>query len=114
VNTEGEDVLPNTARRNVRLRVVARPTVTWLAPEQRACVPARAQLDVVANSPAAISSVGFFVDGRQVARVRRGASGVFSATWNAARARKGTHTLRAIVSDTAGRESGATRRVRVC
>jgi minor extracellular serine protease Vpr len=114
VNTEGSDVLPNTARRAVRLRVVARPTITWIAPEQRACVPARAQLDVVASSPAAISSVGFFVGSRQIARVRRGASGVFSATWNTAGRRKGTYTLRATVSDTAGRESSAARRVRVC
>jgi minor extracellular serine protease Vpr len=114
VNTEGSDPLPNTARRDVHLRVVNRPTVTWLTPTQRACVGARAQLDVVASSPTAISSVGFFVGSRQIARVRRGASGVFSATWNTAGRRKGTHTLRAIVSDTAGRESSAARRVRVC
>jgi subtilisin family serine protease len=114
VNTEGGDPLPNTARRDVRLRVVNRPTVTWLNPAQRACVGGRAQLDVVASSPSAISSVGFFLGSRQIARVRRGASGVFSATWNTAGRRKGTYTLRAIVSDTAGRESSAARRVRVC
>jgi hypothetical protein len=114
VNTEGNDALPNTARRAVRMRVVRRPTVTWLAPEQRACVSGRAQLEVVSSSPSAISSVGFFVGSRQIARIRRGASGVFSATWNTAGARKGTQTLHAIVSDTAGRETGAARRVRVC
>jgi minor extracellular serine protease Vpr len=114
VNTDSPDVMPNTARRDVRVRVVRRPTVTWLAPEQRACVTGRAQLDVVASSPAAISSVGFFVGSRQIARIRRGASGVFSATWNTAGARKGTRALRATVSDTAGRESSAVRRVRVC
>ena len=114
VNTEGSDSLPNTARPRVTLRVVNRPTTTWLVPAQRACVGARQQLDVVASSPAAISSVGFFVGNRQIARVRRGASGVFSATWNTAGRRKGTYTLRAIVSDTAGRESAARRTVRVC
>ena len=114
VNTEGSDSLPNTARPRVTLRVVNRPTATWLVPAQRACVGARQQLDVVASSPAAISSVGFFVGNRQIARVRRGASGVFSATWNTAGRRKGTYTLRAIVSDTAGREAAARRTVRVC
>jgi minor extracellular serine protease Vpr len=114
VNSESTDLLPNTARPSVRVRVVARPTLTWLAPAQRACVQGRAQLDVVASSPAAISSVAFFVGGRQIARIRRAVSGLFSATWNASGARKGTHTLAATVSDTAGREARATRRVRVC
>jgi minor extracellular serine protease Vpr len=113
-NTDSADLLPNTARRSVRVRVVARPTVTWLTPERNACVTGRAQLDVVANSRAAISSVAFFAGGRQIARVRTNVSRVFSATWNTSGVRKGRRTLTATVSDTSGREATATRRVRVC
>jgi subtilisin family serine protease len=114
VNTDSSDPLPNTTRRTVRVRVVARPTVTWIAPSQNACVPANGQLSVVASSAAAISSVAFFDGRRQIARVRRNVAGVFSATWNVGAARKGVHTLAATVSDVAGREARATRRVRVC
>jgi len=114
VNTDSTDLLPNTARRRVQVRVVRGPTVTWLAPEKGACVSGPTRLDVVASSSAAISSVGFFVGGRQIGRVKRAAGGVYSATWNTGGARKGTRTLAAVASDSAGRESQATRRVRVC
>ena len=114
VNTDSEDLLPNTARRRMRLRVVNAPTVTWLAPRAGSCVSGSVQLDVVASSPAAVSSVGFFAAGREIGRTKKKVGGVYSFTWNAGGARKGQRTLSAIVSDSAGREAKATRRVRVC
>jgi len=113
VNTDSTDLLPNTARRRVQVRVVRGPTVTWIAPEKGACVSGPTRLDVVASSSAAISSVGFFVGGRQIERVKKNVGGVYSVTWNTSGARK-ARTLTAIASDSAGRESQATRRVRVC
>jgi hypothetical protein len=110
VNTDSTDLLPNTARRRVTVRVVRAPTVTWIAPEKNACVSGT--LDVVASSPAAVSSVGFFVGGRQIGRVRTNVGGVYSFAWNGGA--KGARTVTAVVSDSAGREARAVRRLRVC
>jgi minor extracellular serine protease Vpr len=112
VNTDSEDLLPNTARKRVQLRVVNAPTVTWISPRAGSCVSGSTHLDVVASSPASVSSVGFFVGGRQVGRTNRNFGGVYSFTWNATG--KGQRTLSATVSDSAGREARATRRIRVC
>jgi Bacterial Ig domain len=110
VNTDSTDLLPNTARRRVTVRVVREPTVTWIAPEKNACVTGT--LDVVASSPTAVSSVGFFTGGRQIGRVRTSVGGVYSLSWNASG--KGARTITAVVSDSAGREGRAVRRVRGC
>jgi hypothetical protein len=114
INTDSDNALPNTRILRVQVRAVAGPTVTWLAPEKRACVGANARLDVVAGSSSPVSSVGFFDRGRQLGRVKRSFAGVYSLPWNASGARRGVHTLTAVVSDIAGREARATRRVRVC
>jgi hypothetical protein len=114
VNTAGENVLPNSSFLRVGLRVVNAPTVAWLAPEERECVERRARLTVVAGSPARIRSVRFLDGTRTIATVRRGAAGLYSATWPTARAKSGTHRLRAVVVDAKGREASATRPVRVC
>ena len=114
VNVEGNNPLPNTALRRVTVRVVRRPTVTWLAPSRNACARGAAELSVVANSSALISSVGFYDGNRQIARVRTHQFGVYKTTWRADRARRGRHTLRAIASDLQGREASASRMVRVC
>jgi subtilisin family serine protease len=114
INTDSDNLVPNTRILTIRVRVVGGPTVTWLAPERRACVGAGARLDVVAGSGSPVSSVGFFDGKRQLGRVKRNFAAVYSLTWNAASARRGVHALTAVVSDTAGREARATRRVRVC
>jgi minor extracellular serine protease Vpr len=114
VNVEGDNPLPNTALRRVQLRVVRRPTVTWLSPSRNACARGRAELTVVANSSALISSVGFYDGARQIARVRQNEFGVYRVTWRVDRARRGKHTLRAVASDLQGREASASRPVRVC
>jgi len=114
INTDSDNSMPNTRILRVQVRAVAGPTVTWLAPEKRACVRAGARLDVVAGSSSAVSSVGFFDGGRQLGRVKRSFAGVYSVPWNATGARRGVHMLTAVASDIAGREARATRRVRVC
>jgi hypothetical protein len=114
VNVTGESLLPNTVFQNISLQVVRGPSITWIAPESRACAPRRAQLAVVAGSNSVISSVIFYDGARQIARVRRSVYGIYRATWSAGRVRKGAHTLSAVVSDVSGRERRATRVVRIC
>jgi hypothetical protein len=114
INTDSDNAMPNTRILRISVRAVAGPTLTWLAPEKRACVGAGARLDVVASSSSPVSSVGFFDGRRQLGRVKRSFAGVYSLTWNAAGARRGAHALTAVVSDVAGREARATRAVRVC
>jgi hypothetical protein len=114
VSTPGDEAMPNTRFHGARFSVVARPVVTWIAPTKGSCVPRRAELQVAASSPATISSIGFYDGKRQVARVRKSELGIFRAIWRTGGAKKGPHELTAIVSDTAGREAEALRRVRVC
>jgi len=114
VSTPGDEAMPNTRFLGARFSVVARPVVTWIAPTKGSCLPRTTELQVSASSPATISSVGFFDGKRQVARVKKSDQGIFRATWRTGGAKKGPHELTAIVSDTAGREAVAVRRVRVC
>jgi minor extracellular serine protease Vpr len=114
VNTDSEDLLPNTARKTVRIRVVNQPTATWLTPRAGSCVRGTTELSVVAASPSAVSSVAFFVGSRQIARTNKNAGGVYSVNWNSASAKKGNKTLLVVVSDSAGREARVQRRIRVC
>jgi hypothetical protein len=95
------------------MEVVNRPAVSWIAPNRGACLPARTRLQVVATSPAVVSSVGFFLGNRQIARVRRNTAGIYTVNWRP-RGAKGTHVLRAVASDVAGREGEASRSVRIC
>jgi hypothetical protein len=114
ISTEGSNPMPNTRIFGIRLEVVSRPAVTWITPNPKACLPARAKLQVVASAPAVISSVGFFDGGRQIARVRKHTAGVYTYTWRTTGKRKGAHTLRAVASDVGGRESESSRPVRIC
>lgn len=114
VNTEGDNLMPNTAFEGVRADVVDRPTVTWLKPSRNACLRRAARLLVVAGSPATVSSVGFFDGARQIGRVRKNLAGLYSLAWRVGKAKRGAHLLTAVVSDTAGREARATLPVRVC
>ena len=56
----------------------------------------------------------FLVDGKQVAIDRTGVSDVFTATWNARFALRGTHAVTALATDAGGRTFSATRTLRVC
>jgi hypothetical protein len=113
IGTEGTNPMPNSRFRGIRMTVVNGPAVTWISPRKNACLPARAKLQVVATSPSVISSVGFFDGNRQIARVRRNTTGIYSFTWRA-KPRKGPHVLRAVASDVAGREAEASQPVKVC
>ena len=115
IHTEGANPMPNSRFAGVRLRVVARPTITWVLPEKKsACLPARAPLQIVAGSSAAISSVGFFDGKRQIKRLRRNVAGLYGFTWRTTGKKRGKHVLTARVSDTRGRESETSRTVRIC
>jgi minor extracellular serine protease Vpr len=114
VATPGGEILPNTNFRDFSLRVVRRPTLTWLFPERLACADRRERLVVVAGSSRRLVSVRFFDGRRRIAVDRRGVAGLFAATWPTARAGRGVHVLRAVARDRAGRIVTATRPVRVC
>jgi hypothetical protein len=58
--------------------------------------------------------VRFLVDGKHVAIDRSGSSDVFTGTWNASFAPRGTHALTAVATDAAGRTFSAARTLRVC
>jgi minor extracellular serine protease Vpr len=114
VDSVGDELLPNTAFASGSIRVVNRPTVSWLVPDTNECAPRRTQMVVLADSTVAVRSVRFFDGTRQVARVRRGTVGLYGATWTRGQVKKGRHTLRAVVTDARGRTATAERAVRVC
>jgi minor extracellular serine protease Vpr len=114
VDSVGEDLLPNTAFASGSLRVVNGPTVAWLDPEVRACMPRRAQLTVIAGASTSLRSVRFLDGSRGIATVKRRGGGLFGAVWQNGQARKGRHLLRAIVIDAQGRKAEAQRVVRIC
>jgi len=111
---KGDNLLPNSTFETVELNVVSRPTVSWLSPAARACVSRRTQLTVVANGKSRVSSVIFMDGSRRIARVKRNTFGIYRATWQTGGAHAGAHVLTAVVADESGRQSQATRTVRVC
>ena len=114
-STPGGSILPNTTVRSFRLRGVPGPTVTWLSPERSACVDRRSQrLLVAADSDKRIRRITFFDGKKRVGRVNGGTAALYASTWRTARAKKGKHTLTAVVRDAAGREARTSRSVRVC
>jgi hypothetical protein len=114
VDSVGDDLMPNTAFASGQLTVVNRPTVTWLVPDTNDCAARRTSMVALAGSTAAVRSVRFLDGRKQVALVRRGASGLYGATWTRGNAKKGRHILRAVVTDARGRTATAERIVRVC
>jgi hypothetical protein len=114
VDSVGDELLPNTAFAGGPIDVVDGPTITWILPEIRECATARTPLTVVAGSTAAVRSIRFFLGKKPIATVRRGAAGIYAATWRRGGAAKGRHTLRAILTDAKGRTAEAQRVVRVC
>ena len=114
-STPGGSILPNTTVRSFPLRAVAGPTVTWLSPERAGCVGRPSQrLLVVADSNKAIRRVTFFDGSKRVGRATGSAAALYASTWRTVNAKKGRHTLTAVVRDAAGREARTSRSVRVC
>jgi len=116
VNTAGSEIMPNTAFKSARIAAAARPAATWLAPNPSAgCVKGKVDLVVAASAPKKIASVRFYVGKRRVATVRNGPGGLFVATWNAGKAKRGAHKLYAIALEAgAPRGASTSERVRVC
>jgi len=116
VNTAGSEIMPNTAFKSARIAAAARPAATWLAPNPSAgCVKGKVDLVVAASAPKKIASVRFYVGKRRVATVRNGPGGLFVATWNAGKAKRGAHKLYAIaLEEGAPRGASTSERVRVC
>ncbi|HEX3268893.1 MAG TPA: S8 family serine peptidase [Gaiellaceae bacterium] len=114
IDQAGANVLPNTAFRALRLRVVARPTATWLLPKARTCARKVESLFVTASSAKGVRSVRF-LDGRhKIAKVTRSIEGLYLTTWRTAKATRGKHLLRAVVTDRRGKTASVTRILRVC
>ena len=113
-DTGDKSPMPNTRFAGFRLAVLNGPSVSWITPSKSACLPARAKLVVAAGSTAQVSSVGFFDGNRQIGRVRKNDAGIYTLSWSTKGRKKGAHVLRAVVSDTRGRETEAARPVRIC
>jgi hypothetical protein len=109
----GANILPNTTTKRVRLRGVARPTITWLLPLKTACLRGRATLAVAASAPANVRAIRFFDGERRIISVRRGNSGLYLGTWNTRSARRGLHRLRAEIVSRDGK-ARTRRTVKVC
>ncbi|HKD31834.1 MAG TPA: S8 family serine peptidase, partial [Gaiellaceae bacterium] len=111
VDQAGGNILPNTAFRRLKLRAVDGPTLTWLLPSGRGCVPHSASLVVAGGSPRGVRSVKFFSGSHRLSKQRGSPVGVYATTL---RAKKGRHTLRVVLTDRRGRHVQARRLVRVC
>jgi minor extracellular serine protease Vpr len=114
VNTIGNDILPNTAFKNVKLNVISGPAVTWVAPANNACAATTARLLVVASSTKKIASVTFFDGKKKLKTIKAGLEGLYAQDWTTKGLRKGKHLLHATARDAAGRTVSASRTVRVC
>src|SRR5215208_418379 len=114
VNTIGSDILPNTRFQNTKLKVVAKPTLTWIFPNANACTRGTEHLLVIASSTKALRSVEFKDAKRRIALKRKGVVGLYEANWNVRKLKKGKHHLTATVRDAAGRLATTRRDVRVC
>jgi len=114
INTVGNALMPNTTFLQRALRVVAGPTVSWLAPPARSCALARDELFVVADSTTDLQSVIFRDGDRLIGKDRAARPGVYSKPWRTTSLRHGLHHLTATVRDTRGRTATAVRAVRIC
>ena len=108
------DLLPNSAFRSFNVRAVARPNLTWLLPQRRACVGRVEPLVVNAGSARRVRSVRFFDGKHRIATVKRGLQSLYDTRWRTRKAQRGRHVLRAVVTDRRGKTASARRVVRVC
>jgi hypothetical protein len=116
ISSTGTNLMPNTRFKRVTIQGMRGPAVTWLQPTEDDCVRQRTTLGlaVEASSNAPIVSVRFYVDGKQVRVLRRGAAGLFVTTWPVGGTKRGNHLLRALATDKHGKRRSATRGIRVC
>jgi len=114
VNTIGTNILPNTQYRDVTIKAVNGPALSWVVPFSNACVSKPQPLVVVASSTKPVASVTFFVDRKQVGVDKTSTAGLFSYNWPVKSAKTGKHAIRARMRDSAGRTAAVSRIVRVC
>jgi minor extracellular serine protease Vpr len=114
ITSFGPNVMPNTSYRGARIRAVRGTTVTWLLPRGRGCLHGNQGLLVVANTTGTIRAVRFLDGKKPIKTVRKGVSGLYSATWRAGNARRGRHRLRAVVDSARGHDVVTSRVVRLC
>ncbi len=114
VDQAGENILPNTAFRQFKIRGVAGPTLTWLLPKRKACVAKSETLVVSAGSNRKVRSVTFLDGGHRISREPGSTSGFYATTWKTGKAHRGRHVLLAVVKDRRGARAEARRIVRVC
>jgi len=114
VDQAGDNILPNTSFRGVRIHGVRGPAVTWLFPTPAACAAKTERLVVLASDVRRISAVRFTLDGKRIGSVKKGSFGLYALNWKRGSAKKGKHVLRAQVVDAAGKAAAAPRIVRVC
>jgi minor extracellular serine protease Vpr len=114
VNTIGTNILPNTSFNDATIKAVNGPALSWVVPFANDCIVKPQPLVVVASSTKPVKSVAFSVDRKQVGTDTTGAAGLYSVDWAAKTAKKGKHTIRATMRDSAGRTATVSRIVRVC
>jgi minor extracellular serine protease Vpr len=116
VDQAGEitSILPNTTFVRMKLDVVNHPSVTWLAPSPGECTATRTRLLVVASATKKIRHVQFFLDGKPIATITRGTSGLYATTWAPKGLKRGTHGLQAVVEDAGGATRTADISVKAC
>ncbi|HZT53595.1 MAG TPA: hypothetical protein VE995_04365, partial [Gaiellaceae bacterium] len=84
----------------------------WLLPASGACVAPRDALLVEASAPAGIERVRFLLDGRRLARGKRGPVQLWSARLG--RLAKGRHVLEAVAVTRGGHTVSSRLRVHTC
>ncbi len=114
VDQAGENILPNTAFRQFKVRGVAGPSLTWLLPKRNACAAKSETLVVSAGSTRTVRSVTFLDGGHRIKRQPGAFSGIYATTWKTGKAHRGRHVLLAVVRDRRGARAEARRIVRVC
>jgi hypothetical protein len=111
IDTTGSNLLPNTRTRASRLHVVNGPEDTWLLPSSGACVKRGAELLVTADAPKGIKGLRFLLDGRKLAKGKRGPAHLWTAKLG--KLHKGRHVLEAVAA-TRGGSAKARIRVHTC
>ena len=114
IDTVGSALMPNTTFHELKLHVVAAPTVTWIEPPANVCALKNDRLIVVAGSDHKVSKVVFRDGSHVVGTQRANATGIYSVAYNTAGLAKGVRHLTATVTDGAGRSAVAGRKLKIC
>ena len=95
------------------IHVVAAPTLQWLVPGVNECLKGKTRLTVLGSATKKLTSVAFYDGKRRIATDKSSTFGLFSADWATGKAKRGHHTLRAVLT-AGGKRASAQLPVRVC